>query len=141
MTRYTKLDAAGQPTESADYVAIRAAFFNYDTMKLEWLIWSRDVIEVDDFADAQRKASEVTLCGQVCRAPTIQELQSIVDFTRYEPAIDPIFNAPKYGWCWSSTVDAESPSGYAWFVGFANGNSLYYGRHGDGFVRAVCVSQ
>ncbi len=72
------------------------------------------------------------------RLPTRQELCSIVDLSRIEPAIDiaafPDF--PKRGWFWTSDLYAGS-SGSAWFVYFDDGYVGGYRRDGDGFALAV----
>jgi len=72
------------------------------------------------------------------RLPNRNELQSIVDYSRYDPAIDPIFNT-RTSYYWSSTTDAEYSSD-AWLVGFRSGNILSFGKSGSGhysYVRAV----
>src|SRR5262245_58960470 len=56
------------------------------------------------------------------RLPTLRELQSIVDYGRFNPAIDPIFDAYSTLY-WSSTSDASNPSD-AWYVAFDTGRLL-----------------
>jgi hypothetical protein len=70
------------------------------------------------------------------RLPNVRELQSIVDYGRYEPAIDPIFGAVS-GWYWSSSTSVFFPGG-AWVVVFGDGfvNVDYKGIDFY-FVRAV----
>jgi hypothetical protein len=57
------------------------------------------------------------------RLPNVNELQSLVNYNFYRPAIDPVFsNTPQvgsYGY-WSSTM-LDSNAGYAFFVGFGEG--------------------
>lgn len=72
------------------------------------------------------------------RAPTVEELLSIVDYSRHDPAIDPAFNsgcapsctvtacsctgAPAY---WTASSTASSPGANAWNIdknGFVDGN-------------------
>ena len=76
------------------------------------------------------------------RVPTVEELFCLADRTRARPAIDTDFfpDTPN-NWFWSSTVDADAPSGYAWIVDFGNGNSSWDGQDGEGFVRAVRPGQ
>ena len=60
------------------------------------------------------------------RLPTIQELQSIVDYGAYNPAIDKeYFHNTQCNYYWSSTTYAYV-TGYAWSVHF------YYGNVNDG---------
>jgi hypothetical protein len=70
------------------------------------------------------------------RLPNVRELQSIVDYGRLDPAIDPVFGASS-AWYWSSTSVAYNPD-YAWGVGFGDG---FVGSGldevGGGCVRAV----
>ena len=66
------------------------------------------------------------------RLPTIKELQSIVDYARFQPAIDPIFGptrprdipGPNY---WSSTTYAQHDH-FALFVNFDTGFALSDGK-------------
>src|SRR5690242_13654625 len=71
------------------------------------------------------------------RLPTVQELVSIVDYSRRAPACDhALFPDTRNDWYWTSDVSAWSP-GYAWFVNFYGGD-VGDSRRGNGaFVRAV----
>jgi len=69
------------------------------------------------------------------RLPNVRELQSIGDFGRFKPAIDPVFGAFS-AWYWSSTSSAVLPR-YAWTVGFLNGGVSNVLKVDNGFVRAV----
>jgi hypothetical protein len=75
------------------------------------------------------------------RQPDDQELSAIVDRSRRNPAIDPIFSC-KPEWYWTSkplmNTDGASSSGYVWIVSFSLGNVHHYGhRSSKAFVRAV----
>ena len=80
------------------------------------------------------------------RLPTINELLSITDDTRFEPAINKAFKnvayktndkgEKNYGWYWSSTKSADDSSN-AWVVGFWDGGSFWNGVSFRGFVRCV----
>ena len=76
--------------------------------------------------------------GDGWRLPTRMELESILDLTRHEPAIDTTrFPDTKSGAYWTSTPCAWS-SVCAWFVGFSYGNASYDHRgYNSAFVRAV----
>jgi hypothetical protein len=70
------------------------------------------------------------------RLPNVRELQSIVDYGRLEPAIDPAFGVPPgvgllY---WSSTP--YTGHGAPWHVDFGYG-SVGLGGQGNGLIRAV----
>ena len=71
------------------------------------------------------------------RLPNRNELQSIVDYSRYNPAIDTTFFpdtvASNY---WSSTTYADNTS-YAWYVYFSYGGVGNYSKTSSYYVRAV----
>jgi hypothetical protein len=70
------------------------------------------------------------------RLPNVRELQSIVVYGRYGPAIDPVFEAVS-DWYWSSSTFGDVPS-KAWYVYFGYGNvSGYWKNYVDNYVRAV----
>ncbi|HXQ24313.1 MAG TPA: DUF1566 domain-containing protein [Candidatus Acidoferrales bacterium] len=83
------------------------------------------------------------------RLPNVNELHSLIDYGRQQPAVDPMFNkgctvgctakkcgCTQSGYYWSSTSDAVKQNG-AWLVGFAEGyvGAVYKDR--VMFVRAV----
>ena len=70
------------------------------------------------------------------RLPNKKELLSIVDYDKYDPAIDTVFTHTASDYYWSSTTHA----GYtdlAWFVFFGNGFTDYSGKSDDYYVRCV----
>lgn len=71
------------------------------------------------------------------RLPTIQELETLVDFSRNNPAINPIY-FPKNvsSFYWASSTYAGNAS-YAWFVNFKAGNPDSYNKSDMHYVRAV----
>ena len=70
--------------------------------------------------DALRYCNELELGGHTdWRLPNVRELQSIVDYGRSAPCIDPVFEAVP-SWYWSSTTVAAHP-GSAWYVHFNDG--------------------
>lgn len=73
------------------------------------------------------------------RLPDIRELKSIVDISRYHPAIDPVF-ASKFSSYWSATTvttATNQPATSAWIVNFANGDDNWYVKTDNYLVRCV----
>ncbi|MBD9368832.1 DUF1566 domain-containing protein [Xanthomonas sp. XNM01] len=69
--------------------------------------------------------------------PTRQQLLSLVDLTRHDPAIDTdAFPGFPASWFWSSDLAAWS-SASAWLVGFSYGGVGLSPRFSDGFALAV----
>ncbi len=94
------------------------------------------------FADAEKYVAELNTkkhCGfDDWRMPTLQELESIRDLSRINPAIDTdAFPNTPSDWFWTSTPYAGDPKNYAWVVGGYDGNSALTSRDGYHRVRAV----
>ena len=70
------------------------------------------------------------------RIPNVRELQSIVDYGLFSPAIDPIFGSTTASSYWSSTTTALILSD-AWSVSFDIGFVGAFGKGGALVVRAV----
>lgn len=94
------------------------------------LMWqdNRDAKSIEkDWEGAKAYCENLSLEGQSdWRLPAIKELQSIVDITKYDPAIKAGFKntASNYYWSSSACVDGSS---YAWSVDFEYGDT----RNGD----------
>jgi len=131
--RFVKLSAAGK--ELAASAKTWAQVLDRKTD----LIWTANTVGPRaQFADAKKLAENCGVGDHTdWRLPTIEELLSLVDYTRCKPAIDTAFFRCESSWYWSSTPDAESPSVYAWYVYFNYGGSYVYLRSGTAFVRAV----
>jgi hypothetical protein len=101
------------------------------------LEWSNTLCDGERVTHAKAEKACAAL-GEGWRLPTRMELESILDLTRHEPAIDTDrFPDTQSGAYWTSTPCAWS-SDYAWFVNFADGNADSYHRGSyDAFVRAV----
>lgn len=133
--RFTKLGADGLPTMD-NHVAV----FDSKT----GLTWSAGPLLGGKYlthAEALAACKALELFGKKdWRAPTIEELLSIIDYTRADPAVDSdIFKGP-YGWTWSSTV-ASAPAGYAWVVYLFSGYSNLVHQGNLNLVRAVRAGQ
>ncbi len=74
--------------------------------------------------------------GSSWRLPNKKELESIVDYTTYAPAINAVFTGANVSGYWSSTSDAGYPS-FAWIVGFYDGQVNYYGKSRNYYARCV----
>lgn len=136
--RLTKLGVDNRPLldpQDGEHVATHDALTG-----LTWLTAPVDCGE-KPWSEAIEEAKKVRVFGATdWRLPTIQELLSIVDYERFDPAVDPDFFKGPYGWVWSSTP-AASPSDYAWSVFLYDGDSYRYGQAGHFRVRAVRAGQ
>ena len=75
------------------------------------------------------------------RLPTREELQSLVDYTKHNQAIDTErFPDTKSSSYWTSSPAASDP-GYAWIVSFNSGLVSLFHRGYYAWVRAVRVSR
>jgi hypothetical protein len=102
------------------------------------LMWTAEDVGRATWAEAKKLAAAATVGGfKDWRLPTIRELQSLVDFDRHSPAIDPVFSNCKADWYWTSTPYASSPGDFAWFVFFSYGDSSCHYQYDKGLVRAV----
>ena len=116
------------------------------------LMWQKDTADVNgdgqstdqDFTNWCRAlgyCENLSLAGHDdWRLPNVRELQSIVDYGRFSPSIDPVFGALSYFY-WSSTSFAYDRGGlgrvYAWIVFFRYGLVQFDDLDGDKYVRAV----
>lgn len=72
------------------------------------------------------------------RLPNINELISLVDYTKFYPAIDQVHFPNVIGnYYWSSTTMAELGFGYAWYVFFYDGS--VDGKRKSENARFFCV--
>jgi len=74
------------------------------------------------------------------RLPTINELLSITDDTKYDPAIIDGLQYATSGFYWSSSPYVSDTS-FAWFVYFKIGYDFWYGKSTTNLVRCVRDSQ
>jgi hypothetical protein len=103
--------------------------------RLTWQV-AADAAE-HDWAEAKVVCSRLALAGGGWRLPTMKELQTLIDESTTDPAIDVrAFPGAPHESYWTSTPLADPP-GYAWFVSFSAGvayNSMVERGH---LVRCV----
>jgi hypothetical protein len=101
------------------------------------LMWQRaDDGAVRDLAAVFAYCESLALGGYSdWRIPSIQELVSIVDYGRYDPAFNPAFGCRSSGY-WSGSPDAHFP-GNAWYVTFGSGYANGYYKTHSNYVRCV----
>ena len=130
---FRKIGANGYalPADPSEWVAVLDARSN--------LMWTVEVLPEQTFAAAAESVAKLRTAGFAdWRVPTVEELFCLADRTRRPPTIDTdYFPATPPGWFWSSTIDASSPSAYAWIVYFDYGLSGWSNQSLEGFVRAV----
>jgi hypothetical protein len=112
------------------------------------LMWQRETSDV--YADgtidhkdvvgwlgALKHCEALELAGHTdWRLPNLRELQSIVDYGRCLPSIDPVFGAVSGWYYWSSSTYVPLPS-FAWIVYVDDGIVYYDNKINGGYVRAV----
>jgi hypothetical protein len=136
--RFVNLGADGKPT-TKDHVAV--------LQTATGLIWSAAPLnggEGLDHADAIKATAELDLLGHKdWRLATIQELLSIIDYERWNPAVDPAHFKGPYGWTWTSTLvkGDGAPSGGARSVGLEYGGSYWLPQGSRYQALAVRASQ
>jgi hypothetical protein len=133
--RFTKLGANGEEldVDALDHVAVRD--------NVHGLIWGAADVGSKElkWAAAKKACEESVLLGfKDWRLPTVDELSTLVDRSRHEPAIDTnYFPSCKSSWYWSASPCAWSPGSDAWFVYFGYGIVHYGVQSYTAFVRAV----
>jgi hypothetical protein len=70
------------------------------------------------------------------RLPNINELRSIVDYERSDPAIDRAFRNTKSDWYWTSTKYNRG-SLYSWELNFSYGYDSYSSQSYSRYVRCL----
>lgn len=134
--RFVNLGADGKPT-TGEHVAVwdRQSGLIHTAAPL---LNGKEV----NHADALKACAELTLLGhkgwQLC---DVRDLLSIIDYDRYDPAVDPARFKGPYGWTWTRTPCTGGSSGASWIVGLDGGgtNWSYHGSRHQ--VRAVLAGQ
>jgi len=89
------------------------------------LVWQRNQPAMAmNWSGAKTYCAGLTLGGlNGWRLPALVELESIVNYGKFDPAIDTaVFPATSSTYSWSSSPYADYPSN-AWVVAFSNGNT------------------
>jgi hypothetical protein len=105
---------------------------------LTGLIWQKSEGGKMRWEDANYYCDELNLTEkQDWRLPNINELRSLVDGSRFNPALDRLkFPDVKASLYWSSTT-SPSRNEIAWFISFVLGNANSYKKQYSYFVRCV----
>jgi len=108
-----------------------------DAQKLEW----SHTLCNGERVNFKKAEEAIESLGEGWRIPTRQELESILDLSSYDPAVDKDrFPDTKSTWHWTSTKCAWDSSA-VWIVHFNYGHVLSHDRNDYACVRAVRVSQ
>ena len=90
-----------------------------------------------NWQDAINYCANLTLANHNdWRLPNYNELESIVDLSKYNPSIDPTFQNVVSSGYWSSTTRASNID-YAWFIYFNSGSDYRYRKSTTFYVRCV----
>ena len=132
-------DGTGLPPEATGHQAVR---IEHPLLANPLIFTAFHSPEEMTFEKAKAWADGLDINGWSWRLPTVEEAFFLPDRSKY-PSLDPNF-FPDFGgyeWIWTSTVDAEAPSGGAWLVSLYDGYSGRLHRSNHLFVRAVRASQ
>jgi hypothetical protein len=109
--------------------------------------WVKDKLLGVDWAPTSDKSMVFKDAQKYCadlngRLPSIEELQTVIDYREENPAINEIFADTKTDdWYWSGTT-TDWNKGRAWCVYFFYGDVYFSGnKDDDGYVRPVRASQ
>jgi Protein of unknown function (DUF1566) len=102
---------------------------------LEWQ--KKDAGAVHTWQDALAYCEQLSLAEKTdWRLPNIRELKSLVDYTKYYPAIDPTFSSHSVSY-WSATTVANDTHISAWVIFFGNGDDIWKEKTESFHVRCV----
>lgn len=115
---------------------------NIVTDNLNGLMWQDNAVgSTMTWADAGTTCDNLSLGGyDDWRLPSIDELESIVDFGRVNPAINSVFVNTASFYYWSSTSNVYNTD-YAWDVDFNHGNTNAFNKNFNLYARCVRSGQ
>lgn len=128
---------APEPVRKRDYAIIAEGTVDRTNGLLWHTLDATDKRAKYTFDQADEMCENLTLHGRHWRLPTLEELYSIVDYSRFRPTVDTNFFGSmmhRYYWTCDSLNDAE---GYA--VGFKLGSVATVSKKEEAYVR--CVSE
>jgi len=108
--------------------------------------WVRDIILGIEWGPSSEESMTWDKAKEYCaklggRLPEVNELQSLVDYSKRDPAIDKnLFPDTKSSWYWTGT-EVAGGSVSAWLVGFGGGYVYRYFKGFSSYVRPCRVSQ
>lgn len=107
---------------------------------LRGLMWQQEDGQNDEdnrnWEEALAYCEGLNLAGKGdWRLPNYRELASLVDYSRYHPAINPLFGC-RSSFYWSSSTYVDRPD-YAWHVHFHNGGVVPSLKGWNEYVRCV----
>ena len=108
--------------------------------------WIKDNLLDIEWGPTSKERMDLAKAKEFCkshggRLPTIDELHTLVDYSRRNPCTPEIFTDTRTDdWYRSSTPLAGTPSD-VWCVGFGSGGVFYGGKSSFDFVRPVRASQ
>ena len=106
--------------------------------------WVRDNLSDFDWSPSSKQEMTWEEAKSYCtkegeRLPSLQELVSIVDYSKESPSINEVYFPNTFSsYYWSGTKYSAT---YAWVVRFSDGFVNYYSKTSSLYVRAVRASQ
>lgn len=108
--------------------------------------WVRDTLAGVEWGPSSEERMTWSKAKEYCgklggRLPEVNELQSLVDYSKHDLAIDKkFFPDTNSSWYWTNT-EVAGYSYYAWVVGFYNGGVNDSSKDYDSYVRPCRASQ
>jgi hypothetical protein len=141
MTIYTKLaaDLSDLPADATGHEAVRV---EHPLLARPIIVTSMKAPKAMTQTEAKKWAESLTIYGRSWRLPDSVEGSFIPDRLKF-PATPKLYfpDLEEYEWIWTSTVDAEDPSNFAWIVYLLNGHVYRNNQTNHYGVRAVLAGQ
>ncbi len=126
-------------------ILICCSFLKAEFVKLDGVIydkksnlyWQYQIESKKTWQDGVDYCYDLVLGGyDDWRLPNKKELLSIVDYTKYNPALDDVFDLISSEDYWTSTTYADELS-WAWIINFYSGVEHFNDKTGYQYVRCV----